>query len=430
MHNNPYSLALIRIATSGVLLGLFIWEDPVGTTQLPVELFGYSGLVGWLAYKNAIFSLLRSPVAVSVLYGVTLFALITSILGYRTRFSLCVSAVGIFLLGGLLRQYTWFFHVGIIPWYVLCVLCFCRSADVWSLDSIAKRTSVHSTIAYASQTWLCWLVIAWLYVMAPLSKLRNGGMGWWDSMNMRAHFFRTNLNPMHINFDGSLYLFEAPDFVFSLLGFCALVVHLLFPFVLFFSLARRILPLCMIAFHLGTLVLQNILFADMLLLLWIFPLHEFLVSRGFVRSSHRSNIWSRGAAFVSVFFLVVLIWGGKYYPFTSMTMFSGRVTEPVVPYVRFVVHQLDGSIIEPSIDRFIPALHDGRYKHQLRDCFRTTPKMCDQFLEYIYQRMENRFAIAKLVVEQWQWNFKEQIPSPYGHKIRVYHWEPDQKKSS
>ena len=74
------------------------------------------------------------------------------------------------------------------------------------------------------------------------------------------------LDSMEFNFRVSLQVVQAPDAVLVLLAAFGLVSEVAFGLVLFSKLARRLLPLCMMATHLGILFLQNILFPDLILM--------------------------------------------------------------------------------------------------------------------------------------------------------------------
>jgi len=114
------------------------------------------------------------------------------------------------------------------------------------------------------------VVIALPYVAAGLSKIRNGGLFWWESVNMRDRLYAISLDPMEFDWKLSLSLAPAPDILFSLLGIAAVLSELTFGLVLVSRTARQILPIMMILMHIGIIFLQNILFFDLILLQLVF----------------------------------------------------------------------------------------------------------------------------------------------------------------
>ena len=68
----------------------------------------------------------------------------------------------------------------------------------------------------------------------------------------------------------SLYLAPAPDILFAMLGLFAVLTETSFGLVLFSRIARRILPVMAIMMHIGILLLQRILFLDLILLQFVF----------------------------------------------------------------------------------------------------------------------------------------------------------------
>src|SRR5581483_10094607 len=123
---------------------------------------------------------------------------------------------------------------------------------------------------YGWSRYACWTVVALAYAAAGASKLRNGGLHWWDATNIRGIYYRTSLNPMHFDWRVSLRLVGLPDAVVEILGILSVALEVGFVAVLFSRMARRVLPLAMIGFHVVVFFLQNLLFLDLILLQSIF----------------------------------------------------------------------------------------------------------------------------------------------------------------
>src|SRR5262249_22241169 len=112
--------------------------------------------------------------------------------------------------------------------------------------------------------------IALPYVANGLGKLRDGGVYWWHATNMRTNLYLDTLNPREFDWAVSLHVAHFPDFFFSLLGVIALCTEISFGLILLSRVARRILPVAAIMMHIGILVLQRILFFDLILLQLVF----------------------------------------------------------------------------------------------------------------------------------------------------------------
>src|SRR5262249_40310069 len=149
--------------------------------------------------------------------------------------------------------------------------------DGWSVDRLSKvyrgrifPDTGHASAIYGWSRYACWVVIAMPYVEAGLSKLRDGGFFWWDATNMRANLYGDTLNPREFNWAFSLSLVPAPDILFALLGIFSLVAELTYGMVLFSRTARWIFPVVAMMMHTGILLLQRILFLDLILIQPVF----------------------------------------------------------------------------------------------------------------------------------------------------------------
>src|SRR5439155_1268539 len=113
--------------------------------------------------------------------------------GWRARATLPLAALGYLIFGGILRHYSAFYHAGLVPLYVLAVLVFTPCVDAWSIDR-RRRASRGLPVpepgrpaaVYGWSRYACWTVVALAYAASGLSKLRNGGLHWWDAANVRA----------------------------------------------------------------------------------------------------------------------------------------------------------------------------------------------------------------------------------------------------
>src|SRR5207244_3372524 len=79
------------------------------------------------------------PPALSGFKPFTAVRLLAGAVGWHARAVLPLAAVGYLVFGGILRQYSAFYHAGLVPLYVLGVLCFTPCTDAWSMDRASGR---------------------------------------------------------------------------------------------------------------------------------------------------------------------------------------------------------------------------------------------------------------------------------------------------
>lgn len=188
-------------------------------------------------------------------------------------------------------------------------------------------------------------MIALPYLASALSKLRNGGVAWWDPTNLRYHFLRATLNPMHFDFSSTLALMPAPDAMFEALGLGSLLVELVYPAVLFSRRARLVLPIAIVVFHATVLVLQNLLFLDLMLL------QAVVFAGGLARPPRAREVvdiadarypWLLGA--VTAGLLGAWIARLELYPLSSLQMFSRVNRSGTVEYYRILGENASGAV--------------------------------------------------------------------------------------
>ena len=182
-----------------------------------------------------------------------------------------------FVLVGILVDYSFFWHQNLVPIYLLAVLSCTPCGDGWSVDRLWKVYQGRAVPAadrgspiYGWSRYACWVVIALPYVGNGLGKLTEGGLFWWNATNMRSMLYYDTLTPREFDWALSLYLAPAPDILFAMLGLFAVLTETSFGLVLFSRIARRILPVMAIMTHIGILLLQRILFLDLILLQFVF----------------------------------------------------------------------------------------------------------------------------------------------------------------
>ena len=276
--STPGTLGLMRSWTCGILLVMTLWEDLASTTLLPRSMVRPKGILYLLHAVPGFEQFMANTWALSTFEHLTAFLLFLGVIGLGTRLVVPAGALCYLVMAGILREYAWFYHTGLLPIYVLAVLSFTPCGHGWSVDRLIKISRNRpvppgdlATPTYGWSRYAVWTVIAVPYVAAGLSKLYyGGGLAWVGAENMKWILLRTSLAMMEFDFGISERLVAQPDLLFVMLGCVGLLTELSFGLVLVSSWARLVLPGTMILVHLGILLLQNILFVDLILLLVVF----------------------------------------------------------------------------------------------------------------------------------------------------------------
>jgi predicted DCC family thiol-disulfide oxidoreductase YuxK len=278
----PGSLGAIRMWTCAILLLTTLLEDLGSIAWLPAEVRQQHprGMLGFgylYTLPIGLEGLVTSEMSLRALQLLTELLLFLGLVGWRTRIVLPLGAFCHFLLLGILIDHSFFWHQNLVPLYVMIVLCFTPCGDGWSVDRLRKiyqgqtvPDADRASPVYGWSRYACWVTIALPYVATGLSKLKDGGFFWWNATNLRTNLYIDTLTPREYDWALSLHLAHAPDIFFSLMGLFALFSETCFGLVLFSRLARRIFPVVAIMMHIGILLLQRILFLDLILLQLVF----------------------------------------------------------------------------------------------------------------------------------------------------------------
>ncbi|MDY6782644.1 MAG: DCC1-like thiol-disulfide oxidoreductase family protein [Cyanobacteriota bacterium] len=292
----PESLGAIRIVVCLIQLIMTLWlEDLPSTALLPAELRSPMGVMQYFYNIPGFESFARNQTSLQMFEWLTALLLVFGIIGWRTRIVLPLGALCYLILGGIPRQYTWFYHTGLIPVYLMAILSFTPCADGLSVDRLWKVYRGQTVPAadqplpiYGWSRYACWVVVALSYVQAGFSKIYKSGLFWWDPENMKAIIFSSTLDPVQTNWEVALKLVHAPDILFALLGIAGMYGEIAYGLVLFSAIARKILPIFMASVHIGILFLQDILFLDLIILQLIF--YDFTQARKTIKKWVASRV--------------------------------------------------------------------------------------------------------------------------------------------
>jgi hypothetical protein len=258
----PYGLALMRIVISIALLLAMVPRWAYAR-----ELFSSDGapVPVWMIYGHHQLFPEPSGEAAVAIHSILLLALVTSCLGWCTRFSMIVTTAAYTYLNsldtlGTMNKYS------VIASHLIFLLCFSQCGAVWSLDnwfrrSRLRRAGVPAEVAdqpLRSAAWarrLLQLFVGAVYIGAACTKF-----------TIPAYFSGEQLQTWMItsyNMPNPLgSLFEPYPAVLALFGLIALVWECAFIFVAWRGIGRIVMLSVGATFHIMTLLTLG---------LWLFP---------------------------------------------------------------------------------------------------------------------------------------------------------------
>jgi len=273
----PGTLGVIRAWTCGILLLWTLVEDLPSIAWLPVEARQPLGVMRWVyALPVGFDRLVASEAGLHVFQLLTELLLFLGMIGWGTRLVIPLGAVCFTLLGGILRDYSFNWHQGWVPLYLITILSFTPCGDGWSVDRLLRvirgqpvLDPARAVPVYGWSRYTCWVAIAVTYWETGLCKIRLDGLSWGGD-GLRATFIEDTLYDREYDWSWSLSLIQAPDSLFIFLAIFVLLFESLWIMVLFSSTFRKIWPVLTAMFHAAVLILQKILFIDLILLQAIF----------------------------------------------------------------------------------------------------------------------------------------------------------------
>lgn len=449
----PGTLGAIRALICLILLMSTLWEDLASVVFLPRDFFDfkYIGVLrGLFALPIGMESFLADWTALRFfdrLSGVLLFL---AGIGLWTRVTVPAAALSYLVLAGILRGFTFFYHTGLIPLLVLSLLSFTPCGDGFSVDRLLRQRRGKpvpprgvATPVYGWARYFIWIVIAVPYTAAGMSKIRNGGLMWWHPHNIKSIVLDDTVSPMEFDFGVSLHLATAPDAVFALLGIVALLTELTFALVLVSRTARLYLPALMLSTHVGILLLQNILFFDLIMIQAVFydwrpvraRLTRWLEQRGWLPArllpAKRETVAAAAGirrfaplpwalACLSLAYLLFFSWLNRveFFPLTSMKMYSSRKSSGQFVYLKALAIYENGDKERAYFDRWIKAVADGRYVRELYMVFKDEDqrRIIEEFFESCARQanetLEPGRRLVGIEIQEWQWNFLANPDSP------------------
>jgi predicted DCC family thiol-disulfide oxidoreductase YuxK len=274
----PGTLGALRAWICGILLLFTLTEDLPSIAWLPVETRYSGGVTAWMyALPFGFDKLVTSEAGLHVFQLLTEWLLFFGIIGLGTRLVIPLGAVFFFLLLGVLQDYSFSWHQGWMPLYLIIILSFTPCGDGWSVDRLWRvirgqpvQDKDRALPVYGWARYTCWVAIAVSYWETGLCKLRYGGLSWWDPEGLRATFYQDSLIPREYDWTWSLSLTKDHDLLIGSMGIFVIVFESLWITVLFFHIVRKIWPVLTAMFHMGVFILQKILFLDLILMQLVF----------------------------------------------------------------------------------------------------------------------------------------------------------------
>lgn len=450
-------LAWIRIIVCLTALIYVVMEDLPVLATLPLGMQSSRKFFYLIQNFPGSSTFLASPYLLGALQWTTAALLFLALSGFRTRITMFLGGVGFFVIQALLRQYTYLYHSGLVPVYLLLVLPWTPCATAWSLDRRLDRSKPLPNLRLVGfSIFAVFSVMATIYLISALSKMRDSGWDWFRGDNIEQNLVSDALEPIFLDYKwkATIWLIQhhVPDFVFSIIGGFGLITELGYVGVLFSRKAQIVLPAMAFAVHLGILVFQHILFLDLLILQLIFvdidKFADFWRARfrsgpapavdvaGADKSPGSLSYISTGAvAAVIAIFLLGWVWRAEYYPITTWRMYANPQSKEPVFYMKIVATLEDGRSSHIPLADLCPAVLPN-IRYFLYNAFLASgrSRLIDQFLDGYVQRRNRTLAdgsrITGIEIQRWRWNY---VAEPNNQRLgwitNVYSYDATSKSS-
>ncbi len=450
-------LAWIRILVCLAAAILTVIEDLPAIASLPVGMqsnYEFCRLLNLLPGYSA---LLANPYLLGILQWSTAALLFLGLIGFRTRTTLFLGGLGFLLTQAILREYTYFFHSGLVLAYLALLLPWTPCAATWSVDRwLNPHNRPPGAQSVGFSVYACFAVMAVIYLLSGLSKLRGSGLDWFRGDNIEQKLVQDAMEPIFLDYKwkATLWLVQhhTPEFVFSIIGTAGLIAELGYVTVLFSRTAQIIFPVMAFVVHLGILLFQHILFLDLLILQLMFLDVDRCANfwrRRFSKNSETarpqvsngkpapalSRVPLTAAAVMIVAFLLGWVWRVEFYPLSSWHMYAAPERKGPVFYYKMVATLDNGSSIAVLSRDYSPAVMPNS-RFFLRRVFHAgqRSKDLDQFLAAYVQRRNRNLAfgsaISSIEVQRWRWNYVIAPNDPrFGWVRDVYRYDATSKPS-
>lgn len=265
-HKTATDLAVFRILFFGFFaIGSLIYPSGVSDQVLPFIDLPQSAQVPmpFMGWYPKIVPINASLVQIAtVLFTISIF---TSLLGFKTRWSILVFTVTLFYLFAIPNLYGKINHSHHMMW-IPAILIFSPCADRFSLDAYFRKRKNkvirHSNHAYSLPFLLIWAVIGLIYFFPGFWKMWSNGMDWFMTDNVRNQMYQKwfSLGDWLPVFRIDLY-----PFLYKTSGLFTVIFELFFIPLLLNKSTRKLGIFMGLLFHLGTHLFMNIFFIVLVL---------------------------------------------------------------------------------------------------------------------------------------------------------------------
>jgi hypothetical protein len=273
----PGTLGAIRFWVCFIAAVMTYLERTGSLPSLPASDRRPGGVIDFIYGPLGLDALAHSHTALAALKALTIAVLLAAAVGWKTRITLPLGAILWLILAGVVRAYLRFTHNGLIPFYLIVMLCFTPCWHGLSVDRLIRLwrgervpPANRKRAVYAWSRLAAWVVLALPYAMAGMSKIRYGTWMWWAPENMQHILYRGAFRPHDRPYDWVLALMDFPPWIFAIMGIATLITENGMILVPFWRPARRVMPIFTVGMHVAIYLLQRIRFWDMMVLLAIY----------------------------------------------------------------------------------------------------------------------------------------------------------------
>ncbi len=296
--SSPSNLGLCRMIFFGMMAVLYRHIHSSSWTAVPDVL--------WMPIE--LFDVLSLPVLPAAtlwwLDRVWLASLILSCLGLVTRWSTALALLSGAYLLGLPHNFGKTHHSDAILLLILGVMALSRCGDAWSLDRMiwrrsarARRLEVQPPRPSGEYTWpvrLVWALMALVFLSAGVSKLRQSGLEWILSSNLRFQLLRHQYS--HGAPDGLALVLAQHLFLTKAMAAGSVALELSAPLALFSRRLRLVIVPSLLLLQTGIWAFMGVSFAQYLAayIFWIPWDRVAALAAPRWRGPHRYSVLTRG----------------------------------------------------------------------------------------------------------------------------------------
>lgn len=253
------ALGMVRAGVCGFFFLSIFLTSFSDLARLPLTLLHPAGALQMLSWS--FYDALLTGAGMLTLKSLLLASLLAATVGYKSSVATKSSVLLVLFYEGLLRSFGHFNHDEMPAVYILIVLAFAPCSDAFSIDKWKGcEAKKKQGFVYGYPILLMRALLAWSYFSSGLIKLRTSGLGYFSADTLPTLAITHSLDNLH---DTHFKLaFLLPQYrAASLIAVCLVLLwELLFPLAIWSRIARRVILLVGVFFHLGTLLLMNLFF--------------------------------------------------------------------------------------------------------------------------------------------------------------------------